>query len=342
MEILNIYGSIIQASNDSIARELIDEYWFFKHTKASSSLREQLIDIEVSSDKLPIRRYSSPSGIEFNLDKFPSIVRVRVNPVSGMGYYIAWFLKGFLFWSDKALIHAAGISDKYGNGVLIFGVGGIGKTILSIYLASNGYYYMGDDWILIDRSGFIKPFITKITIYPYHLSILPQVRSYMFKREKIKALKLLTAGYIINHTPYPIKGLFELKPVRHKVKPEDVVNDLKIAFESKLKYVLYLKKGRGFSISEVDKIDRYIEELADIASAVYRYELHHVERAYYLLKSLKITNSEYFEDRVKHIKNIYRDAFEKLDGVYKVELPDKPSSDEYLKITEFISKHILT
>lgn len=81
-----------------------------------------------------------------------------------------------LIFSDSTLVHAAAV--KIGNRtVLLAAKGGTGKTITAIQLVKEfGAKYIGDDFVIVDKSGKVYSFPKPMVFYSYHKTYLNQIK----------------------------------------------------------------------------------------------------------------------------------------------------------------------
>ena len=91
-----------------------------------------------------------------------------------------------------------------------------GKTTLTSYLTSNGFGYLTDDCILLDRSDYkIHPFTTPIQLREGGLAILNQCNSVPKDIRKLDEPPALTR-YVYTHEgcvhrPVPLKNVYFIK-----------------------------------------------------------------------------------------------------------------------------------
>jgi len=98
-----------------------------------------------------------------------------------------------------AFIHAAGLSID-GQGHMLAGRHGSGKSTISMEAAKLGYTIYGDDWIILHK-GKMYPFTSNLNVAYYNKSMLPED---VIKRNR----KELMIKEILNKSTFGFVGLF--------------------------------------------------------------------------------------------------------------------------------------
>jgi len=81
-----------------------------------------------------------------------------------------------LLKNNASFIHAAGLSNNFGNAVLICGRGGIGKTTTATYFVSRGpWKIIADDFVIVSHEGKMYGSHLPAHIYGYHIPIINQL-----------------------------------------------------------------------------------------------------------------------------------------------------------------------
>jgi hypothetical protein len=99
-------------------------------------------------------------------------------------------LPALYFFPDRALIHCSAIKNPGGEGILIGGKGGTGKTSLSMRLCrEEDYSFICDDMSILTATGLIEPNMAFPKIYAYNVrgnkAMDKVVRNRMSNLEKI-------------------------------------------------------------------------------------------------------------------------------------------------------------
>ena len=93
--------------------------------------------------------------------------------------YVLWYEEGvplnvlisyceaLMYWPDKTILHAGGVT-KEGEALLFVGGGNVGKTSSVLNLLREGYEYLSDDWIVIDKNK-AYPLPKTLHIFDYNL-----------------------------------------------------------------------------------------------------------------------------------------------------------------------------
>lgn len=161
-------------------------------------------------------------ALEVNgVETFP-VVRLRTNLA---GYYTVplnvteFMIQYMLLRKGMALVHASGVV-KDGVCWLFAARGGAGKTTLALSLIDDGFGYLGDNFVLLDR-GRAWSFLSPLNIFTYNRARI--IREHLNARQRASmALKqlihMLTRGYI---------KIFE-KVNPRAVFPESIVDEARV------------------------------------------------------------------------------------------------------------------
>lgn len=118
---------------------------------------------------------------------------------------------------DESILALHGAAVEY-NGYchLFLGATTSGKTTLTSYLTSNGFGYLTDDCILLDRSDFkIHPFSTPIHLREGGLEVLKRYNSAPKNIQKLEEppalLRYLYTPDNCVHHPIPLKSIYFIR-----------------------------------------------------------------------------------------------------------------------------------
>jgi len=85
-------------------------------------------------------------------------------------------IQSALLKNEASFVHAAGLSNSFGNAVLICGRGGVGKTTTAAYFCSKGHWtIIADDFVILSQDGIVYGSHLPAHIYGYHMPILEQL-----------------------------------------------------------------------------------------------------------------------------------------------------------------------
>jgi hypothetical protein len=90
-----------------------------------------------------------------------------------------------LFRADRlCFVHGAAMADARGRGLLISGVGGVGKTSLALELGRNhGWSFISDDMVPIDRAGMMHLNANRPKLYAYNVLGDPDLEAQLLARD---------------------------------------------------------------------------------------------------------------------------------------------------------------
>ena len=121
-----------------------------------------------------ISKFISNGEFSSALDKLSSI------------FYESIIIPSLFFFDDLALIHSAGVCDANGNGIVLGGTGGIGKTSMEIELCYyDKYKFVNDDIGIVDSNGMLFPNYAYPKIYGYNLEGYPKLKNEIFSQRSI-------------------------------------------------------------------------------------------------------------------------------------------------------------
>lgn len=106
-------------------------------------------------------------------------------------------------------LHGAGF-EVNGEGVLLSAFGGIGKTALVAQLSDLkvSAKLLGDDLVLIDEEGRLRPYAKPFCLYPYHRSLFP--RFFSQKKKPILPFNFITNALMRANLQLSSRPMFHL------------------------------------------------------------------------------------------------------------------------------------
>jgi hypothetical protein len=162
--------------------------------------------------------------------------------------------------NGRSFVHGSSLEFKNGDGILLTGWGGSGKTSLgsALLLSSSRFKFMSDDIALIDQEGllYFNPLVAHI--YPYNITGFNELEN-LLRRQSTTLSRL---HWKIKRS---LKGE---KGVRRRVMPSKLFECYRD--QAHLKKVLFFQRfdGTSFGIEEIS-----CEELADLSSDIIAYEM---------------------------------------------------------------------
>jgi len=248
-----------------------------------------------------------------------------------------------------SLVHAAGISLN-GRGIIFPAAGGVGKTTLVSQLKDlPGFSFFGDDFVMMDRSGVMLAYPSDLSVYPYHLEIMPELKrtiyhQYLIGRQWLNAFTNIIPDGRLRY--YVRRGLSKLiaviigwiklsaTPIWHqdyaKVPVEQLVKAEKIGNQVKLIAAVFLRRhsGNDFRVSSLTSA-----QLATIIAAVLGIEFRY---SWVYWESLAIASGRDVTTFLNQQKQVLESGLAGI-SIYQIDIPMSASSQAYI---EFMKKFI--
>lgn len=159
-ELIDVFGAIVAVEVDAVDRERIRSQW-----SRCLAGADQPADAEV-----PLREHTENHRRDYQLATELTLAGIRQSAGS------------------RLMLHAAGVADQATGAVIaLVAPSGTGKTTAAHWLCSNGFGYVSDETVAIDRD-------LTVTAYPKPLSVVIDPAEPTHKRQEgPDALGLLTA-----------------------------------------------------------------------------------------------------------------------------------------------------
>lgn len=181
-------------------------------------------------------------------------------------------IQNILIKKGYTFIHAAALSYK-NKGILLPAWGGTGKTIIIGELIKNkDVKFLGDDFVIISKTGKILSFPRPFVLYHYHSEIFKEVFS---TKLKLKLMFLSNIKRIAKTIAKPLPK--NIRIIGYKLfprgainpNPEDVLSKEKIIENCSAVKTIFLSKysGNKFLVKKIDN-----NELSKLATGITHYE----------------------------------------------------------------------
>jgi len=159
----------------------------------------------------------------------------RFMPALNLVRDIMWFK---LINLDKTLVHSASI-EREGEGCLINGWMGMGKTMSTIKLVKQGFNFLGDDLVILDGEGNVHAFPMPLKLSLPHSKILNMSNS-------VKTKMLI--GELVKKIPYLRRRI----EIVHHEEITDLIENSAISDEAEINRVYILQKANMNDLIPID------------------------------------------------------------------------------------------
>jgi len=231
--------------------------------------------------------------------------------------------KGFTF------IHAAAVNYN-SQGIIFPAWGGTGKTSLSaVILDKKKTKFLGDDFVIISKTGKIYSFPQPFSLYYYHASLFSD--TFKHKKKILVGPKGLELIKCLRHIAKPLLLKFpkaediakRFSPDYMAVPVEHVIAKNKISDQVDLKKIIFLTKYSGNNISiEICNKEEIIKKIVGILH--YEFEEALFLKWFTVLSSFGIID---LADCFLNMKKILNSGLDKLE-YFQVMIPDKSTPKE--------------
>jgi hypothetical protein len=250
-----------------------------------------------------------------------------------------------------SLIHSAGIEFE-GKGIIFPAFGGAGKTtLISEFRKFGNVKFFGDDYVIVDRDGYMYSYPSDLSVYYYHLNLFPELRNTQFeeyltyrnRKKKVQMIegKVPGIGYIkyiyrkygsnfSNILTKPIHLLpfhssnWDLDYIKFPVN--NCFHKESIGTHTKLKSCIFLSRYNGTNL-KIEKISKYqlVNEIIGILNIEFRYSLIF----FHLLNSFGLMDITRFQ---LNQRDILDDCFSNVH-LYRMSIPIKMEHHQFSKET---------
>lgn len=253
-----------------------------------------------------------------------------------------------------SLVHAAGINLN-GRGIIFPAAGGIGKTTLVSQLKNlPGFSFLGDDFVMVDRSGMMLSYPNDLSVYPYHLPVMPELKGttyhrYLVGRQWINRLTdIIPAGrwryYARRGISKMIGALigwltFKGSPVWHqdyaKVPVDQIMDKEKVGNQIQLAAAVFMRRNSGadFRVSTLSS-----KQLSATVGAILDIEFRY---GWIYWQSLALASGQDVRISLDQQRQILESGFSGIP-IYQIEIPMAASATTYVEfMKDFIQQKIL-
>jgi hypothetical protein len=173
--------------------------------------------------------------------------------------WILWLIQLALLPRGASLAHAAAV-EKDGRGVLLASWGGVGKTaIVSRLIKRWGWKLLGDDFVILSKTGYCYGFPKPMVLYPYHRELFPEVFSGgkgpwapTVANSFLSKLALLIKP-ALRRTPRLLRLARAYNPQSVRILPSDVFGKESLSSRARITKAVWLERVVGRqSIEQVD------------------------------------------------------------------------------------------
>ena len=242
-------------------------------------------------------------------------VKISTNHIASM------FIHGFLMdplinfkLNEKgcALVHGSCVS-KDNRAYLFTAQGGGGKTSTALYAVERGFNFLGDNFIILDKS-YALSFLSPLNIFSFNLA--PIVKKNMCIKKK---------------TEFHFKDLF-YKVTNYrgvtKINVKEIFPD-SLDDESKLQSVFLLIPKEKFGIVEINKEELIGHMVANMKLDSFPFIKYMMEDSYMFPESRMATHWAHYKENLK--QNLSEDI-----RIYKIEVPQRYNMNTFERILGLI------
>ncbi len=227
------------------------------------------------------------------------------------------------FFNDRAILHASSFKNsETGEGVLIGGTGGVGKTSLELYYCRDKKYsFISDDIAVIDGEQNLYPNLAYPKIYAYNVEAYADLEKSLFGDsswlDKIQwQYRKFTKG--------PTKA-------RRKISPSKLYSKYENMGQKADKYYL-LFKGTNLDKIEIENIDPHLAAILSLRIVQNEYQVYNQHLIWHEYNSILMDQDPIIrmEDVHSHWLTLYKKAFTNMK-CFQVKIPMNMKHHEFLQ-----------
>lgn len=240
-------------------------------------------------------------------------------------WYSPYLLEILFKKQDMTFVHGAAVAIDKTTGKLILAFGGIGKTCFIANAARKKRITMlGDDLILVSKSGELYSYPRPFCLYEYHKALFPQ----FFAKYKVKYVSIQPNMYFKR----AIRKLKHKLPIKDKnvysylsVSPVRLFPKEKIQVGPVHLHDIYILRRNQQSQRPTVSNTVTQDEAANFAIDVI---LHEWDIGLKIILNHHAHNFKNIIDYVKDRYEILYTAFKAADGIYCIDIPEKMSATD--------------
>lgn len=250
---------------------------------------------------------------------------------STLGLSLPFLIQMALAATNKTFVHAAAFSVE-GKGLLLPAFGGIGKTfIVGRAVREKGVKMLGDDLVILSKSGYVFPYARPFCLYRYHRSVFSQY--YRDNRPKYLWPGLLWKIYFRIVFELDNRVGITLPRGRYVTyrngyitdSPANIITEKKIATAPvPLEKVILLRRSERVTSIRV-KVAKCQEAVGQFAANV---TLHEWAEYHKFICSYMAHMGQSIGSYFKNTEKIVIDAFEKANNILVLDTPPQISGDK--------------
>lgn len=239
-----------------------------------------------------------------------------------------------------SMVHAAALA-KDGKAVMFPSWGGVGKTACVAEFISEGWTLLGDDIVLLDQEGYVRPYPKDFVIYPYHKALFPE----FFATSEKPLLPVFlndfasrwwpTMRELIRPFPKLLALARKMNPQSRRVRPSRLFPKETIAplsAKAKLKSCIWLERSPDMNEVSANNIEK--EALASKIAAVTIHEVtdQRLKTMLALISGGFLDYTGYYSDPLSIINNGISES--------KCEILNIPVSVDITNVPEIVLKNV--
>ena len=279
-------------------------------------------------------------GVCFNKEKYAltftdgKITEFTTYPNRATNLWIQWlFLK-----RNLSFIHGAGVEIN-GKGIVFPAFGGTGKTVLISELRKLvNCKVFGDDYVIVDKNGGMFSYPSDFSIYPYHISIFPELKNSIFDRY-LHSRKIFSFFYDFRRLVNFIWRRFSQSgaPLLSgwnadyaKVPAKDLIGENNIGYQTNLTTAVFLSRYSG---DEIRVEEMSLDQLTKSTDGILWLESQHALPYLAVLSAFGLVD---MASMAASQQNVLMGCFAPLKR-FHVYIPHKLDTDSFVKyMTKFI------
>jgi len=276
------------------------------------------------------------------IDKIEKIIYQRndngYNIYTDRSFPIQILIQLLLSRENHAIVHAAALTDQDGNGIILPGPGGVGKTaLLGKLVKEKNYKLLGDDMVIINKNDTCLSFPRSFILKDYHKTVYPDafLKLELNSRKKIILPKI--TSFINKNAPFigVAKSILKRFGVFNKIAtklplPKDflaavpvssIFGENSIVTQTKIKSIVFLERYTG---SKIISVNMTKASLSKRMFSIIHHELASYMKLLFSLGSLELEDVSMYFSQSKYIM----DEFSTNKKISNLQIPYDCTPDE--------------